>query len=153
MHIRSLKKICLYLMMMPVLLMISCEKGDDNSNLPPLRDLNLAYKKWKDSEISTYTYKIARRDCECDGRTYEVSVVNHAIISVKNAQGNQIQSIDGFKTIDGLFTLIDSSLKKAPHQAQITYDPIYGYPLDIYIDHIEQMADEEDSYIITDFKK
>ncbi|MGV3509475.1 MAG: DUF6174 domain-containing protein [Sphingobacteriaceae bacterium] len=129
-----------------------CKKNNNNHEVSEQLKLNSAYNKWKTSGISTYTFKIAQRDCECDGRTYEISIKNNTKLFVKDAQGQQVNPINHFKTIDEMFTLITSSLNKDPYYANIDYDPTYGYPVDIYIDLIKQMIDEEVSYTITDFK-
>lgn len=71
-----------------------------------------------------------------------------------------IESIDGnpptasdnyFKTIDDFFSYIDEKIAQNPVVANITYDPNYGFPNDIYFDVSEMIADEEIGYTLTNF--
>ena len=143
-----------FLILFLLISLSSCKKEESVQGIPQSMEVNVAYNKWRDSGITSYSFKIALRHCECDGRTYEVFVVNNAVKTVKTAEGYIFSNKDSrFETIDKLFEVIISALNKNPYAAQITYNPSYGFPVDVYIDLNQLMADEEIGFEIRDFKK
>ena len=56
------------------------------------------------------------------------------------------------KTVDELFNIIDEKLKDDPFIFTLKFDQTYGFPIDIYFDMDEMIADEEIGYTISDFK-
>ena len=56
------------------------------------------------------------------------------------------------KTIEELFNIIDSKLEDDPFSYSLQFDENYGYPIDIYFDMDEMIADEEIGYTISNFK-
>ena len=75
---------------------------------------------------------------------------------------NQIVNVDGLSydnekhgsvlTIDQLFDLIEESEKNNVHLLEVTYHSNKGYPISLYIDQEEMIADEEMGYYVSDFK-
>jgi len=59
---------------------------------------------------------------------------------------------ESFYTINSLFDFIERKLKENPVVFQIEYDQDYGYPISMYFDISEMIADEEMGYNISDFK-
>ncbi|MFQ6028686.1 MAG: DUF6174 domain-containing protein [Dehalococcoidia bacterium] len=49
----------------------------------------------------------------------------------------------GFKSVDGLFELIQEAIAKEAHRISVEYHPILGYPVSAGIDYDERIADEE----------
>ena len=47
------------------------------------------------------------------------------------------------KTIEELFNIIDSKLEDDPFSYSLQFDENYGYPIDIYFDMDEMIADEK----------
>jgi hypothetical protein len=54
-------------------------------------------------------------------------------------------------TLADLTALARRALREAD-RVDVTYDPTYGYPTDLYIDWDEGIADEEVGYTVTDFE-
>jgi hypothetical protein len=48
-----------------------------------------------------------------------------------------------YRTVDGVFDLIEAALKGDAARVDVDYDSRYGYPTDVYIDRDELAADEE----------
>ena len=57
---------------------------------------------------------------------------------------------DVFPDIDGLFDVLEDAIERDAHQIQVTWDETAGYPLEIYIDYEDFIADEEQGFIITE---
>ena len=50
---------------------------------------------------------------------------------------------DLFPTVDGLFDVLRDAIERQAHRIDVTYDPISGVPLDVFIDYEQNIADEE----------
>ena len=49
----------------------------------------------------------------------------------------------GFPTVEGLFERLVSAMEDGAHRVDVTYDPDLGMPLEFWIDHRENVADDE----------
>jgi hypothetical protein len=125
-----------------------CKKDSESAEL---KTLNENYRKWKAKNITSYSIE---ETCLCQiGGVHDIVVVNNAISSAKNKQGQEVSIAESrIKTIDEVFAFIESSLKGKHASARITYDPIYGYPTDTYFDFRAEMIDEETGFAIKDFQ-
>jgi hypothetical protein len=54
-------------------------------------------------------------------------------------------------TIDRLFAALDSAVARHPARFDATYDRKYGYPTSVYIDFVENVADDEIGYSVSQF--
>ena len=50
---------------------------------------------------------------------------------------------DAFPDVDGLFGVIAAAYDRTAHRVDVTFDPETGEPLVVYIDHNENILDEE----------
>ena len=57
---------------------------------------------------------------------------------------------DLFPTVDGLFDVLLDAIEREAHRIDVTYDPISGVPLDLWIDYLETVADEELGFSVTE---
>ena len=57
---------------------------------------------------------------------------------------------DLFPTVDGLFDVLLDAIERDAHRIDVTYDPISGVPLDLWIDYQETLADEELGFSVTE---
>ena len=48
-----------------------------------------------------------------------------------------------FRTINGLFDLVQDAYNRNAHEVQVEFDPSRGYPTRIWIDYVLMMTDEE----------
>lgn len=53
-------------------------------------------------------------------------------------------------TLDDLGDLVDRALREAD-DVDVTYDPTYGFPSDVYIDWYKDAVDDEIGYTVTDY--
>ena len=54
-----------------------------------------------------------------------------------------IEDIEDYRTIDGLFDLLQEGIDKNAHIISAHYHSELGYPIDVWIDYDEAIADEE----------
>ncbi len=52
----------------------------------------------------------------------------------------------GFRTVEGLFELVQDALDRKPHSISVQYHPDMGYPLLVAIDFVENVADDENGF-------
>jgi hypothetical protein len=111
--------------------------------------LDTATSSWEEAGLVSYTY-VYQRSCYClpeDTTPKVVEVVDGVVISVDDVSGND----DNIPTIEGLFEEIQRAIDSNPFRAiesnafrvDVQYDAELGYPLSIYIDYEEFIADEE----------
>ncbi len=72
-------------------------------------------------------------------------------VSSASPDTTTIPAPERFLTIEELFALIQEAITQGVSSIEVTYDETYGYPAELFIDHDERMADEEDSFIISSF--
>lgn len=49
----------------------------------------------------------------------------------------------GFRTVEGLFELVQDAIDRKPHSMSVRYHPDMGYPLLVEIDFVQNVADDE----------
>ncbi len=54
-----------------------------------------------------------------------------------------------FPSVDGLFELLVDAMERDAHQIEVTYDRETGVPIDLWIDYVENVADEELGFRVT----
>ena len=147
----TVKPFSLLLLILGMLTINGCKKEEEP--ITEIQKFNTARAKWNASNISNYTFKTSM-SCFCvDISTYEVTVTNKAITSVKNTLGQEVQFTGkGFKTIDEFFQYIETTLAKKPFKASIKYNLTFGYPTEIYFDLQRDMIDEEMQHYIKEFQ-
>ena len=57
-----------------------------------------------------------------------------------------------FATIDRIFAEIEADLAGAADQVTVTYDPTYGFPVDLTIDYVQEATDDELYITVSDFE-
>ena len=55
----------------------------------------------------------------------------------------------GFESVSGLFGLIQQAINLEAASISVEYDPEVGYPLSVYIDYDERIADEERGFEVS----
>ena len=56
-------------------------------------------------------------------------------------------------TISELIELITASEARKPYKKTLRFDPTYGYPVEVFFDFDQNIADEELGFVITSFTK
>lgn len=104
------------------------------------------------SEINwrTDSYEFEQRFlCFCvepAGRFQRILVRNDSIISVTDvANGEPLtaEKYSLFKTVPRLFAFANSVDPDSVAELRVSYDDVYGYPTEVYIDYDARLADEE----------
>lgn len=78
--------------------------------------------------------------------TVNITVRENRIDSAAFVAGDVPVAIEGFKryrTIDGLFDLLQEGIDENAHSILVDYHSELGYPIDGWIDYEEAIADEE----------
>lgn len=118
----------------------------------PKSDLELNQQKWQDANIKHYRFQL-NIGCFCayrDQMPLTVEVKDGQIMSMINANGDVVTDTDPaaafmmtYATIDNIFAVLNTEEVKNADQATVSYDPTYGFPVDVSVDYSQQMADEE----------
>ena len=134
---------------------LACSSEDSITPNPIEMELSAAIKKWSDSKINSYSYTLTV-SCYCiDTEPNDIKVVNNKIKKVngKSVTEDDLENIYwNVKSFDEIFEIIDEKLKDNPFLYTIKFDQSFGYPIDIYFDMDEMIADEEIGYYVTNFK-
>ena len=126
-------------------------------------DLDAARAIWAQRKPAVYRF-VVRRSCEClpdATRAMRIQVRRHG-----GAPGELVESVtfadDGkpvpeiarppVLTVDGMLALIERAIDERAARIVVTYDARFGYPRSIAIDWDPQMADEEDSYVLSNLE-
>jgi hypothetical protein len=132
---------------------------DDPSQADPAREAALeeARARWAANGFANYDY-VFTRSCFCPEEfvgPYAASVRNNEVAGAA-FRGTDLFDIDILeigrydeiiKTVDGVFAEIERALRTAD-SFTAEYDPVLGFPTNVYIDWIANAADEEVSYEI-----
>jgi hypothetical protein len=57
---------------------------------------------------------------------------------------------DLFPGVSGLFDILQDAFERDAFQVDVTYDPETGVPIDFWIDYVENAADEELGFMVTE---
>lgn len=119
---------------------------DDNLNI------------WRASDKTNYRFSFSVT-CLCDDATSDpitVVVRESTHVRARTATTNELVDIADYPavppTIDALFEALASSLRAYPDSIDVTYDPIYGVPLEIRIDRDRDLAGDEIGYYLRQFE-
>ena len=134
---------------------VACSSEDSITPNPIEMELSAAIKKWNDSNINSYSYTLSV-SCYCiDTEPNDIKVVDNKIKKVngKLVTENDLENIYwNVKSFDEIFEIIAEKLNDNPFLYTIKFDQSFGYPIDIYFDMDEMIADEEIGYYVTNFK-
>tara|TARA_Y100000768_G_scaffold375943_1_gene347361 strand:- start:332 stop:781 length:450 start_codon:yes stop_codon:yes gene_type:complete len=138
-----------------LLFTIGCSSEDSVTLNPVEMELSSAIKKWNNSNINSYSY-ILTVSCYClDTEPNKIEVIDNKITKV-NGESVTLDQLQNeywdVKTFDELFNIIDEKLKDDPFIFTLKFDQTYGFPIDIYFDMDDMIADEEIGYTTSDFK-
>jgi len=131
------------------------------SPVAPQGELGENQAKWKNAGIQNYRFKL-HIGCFCafrDKMPLTIEVRDGQVASMTYSDGTPVAAddpghefFDRFSTIEGTFAELRSGASASAEQVRITYDPTYGFPADLYIDPVQQVADDEFSVQISEFE-
>jgi hypothetical protein len=115
---------------------------------------------WESQGITSYRFAVSR-NCFCLVRgPVVIEVRDGKMVSIVDVETGK-SVVDGFAlseifaeaaTIDLLFERIERAEAEGAALVRVSFDEMYGYPTEIYIDESELMADEEIGYTVSEFE-
>lgn len=132
----------------------SCDAG----GTPAQQELDRNEQLWRTQKITSYAFEL-QRDCFCpeDVRgPVDIVVRNGEPTSVTYVSNGQPASelFGTVDTVDELFSTLRDAYEgrnffdQKAESVQVTYHPDLGYPLTIFIDVSQTIADEEQGYTV-----
>ena len=128
----------------------------------PHADLLVEHQKaearWQEQRSADYRF-LFKRVCECPEeylREVWISVSGEATVDVTFADDQSQVPRElwaDFPTVDGMFGKIRGAAQAHADEIRVDYDPDAGYPLSIFIDLDENMADEETIWYARDLQR
>ncbi len=125
--------------------------GDDTPNRPgdPAPDsLAINRSLWALTGFDSYSYRF-RWECFCgDGmtRTVDVVVFRNELASVTDVETGTVLDetrLTRYRKMEGLFDFIAEARRQDPAEMRVAYDPVFGYPTEVYVDYVAGLADDE----------
>jgi hypothetical protein len=109
----------------------------------PENDLAEYRAMWETQRLTDYTFDVVRI-CYCQFvADVRVTVEGGVITGVTELASEVARDPELFRTIDGLFDLVQDAYDRNAHEVQVEFDLSRGYPTRIWIDYVQMMADEE----------
>ena len=118
-------------------------------------NLDINKQKWALRNIKSYQYNY-KVSCFClDEVTQnkQVTVYDGAVTEaffIKTSEYITKEQLSNIKTVDKLFKVIDDAIKNKAYRIIVSYNQNYGYPEQISIDKVENIADDEITYYASD---
>ena len=129
-----------YIPLTAALLLAAC--GGD-STTAPANHLGEQRALWASQGLTDYTFDVVRI-CYCQFVSdVRVTVKDGVITGVTELASEVARDPETFRTIDGLFDLVQDAYDRDAHEVQVEFDPSRGYPTRIWIDYVLMMTDEE----------
>ena len=129
-----------YIPLTAALLLAAC--GGD-STTAPANHLGEQRALWASHGLTDYTFDVVRI-CYCQFvADVRVTVKDGVITGVTELASEVARDPELFRTIDGLFDLVQDAYDRDAHEVQVEFDPSRGYPTRIWIDYVLMIADEE----------
>jgi len=116
-------------------------------------------EKWQDANITHYRFNL-NISCFCvftQDMPLVIEVMDGEVVSMEYQNGNPIDAtnrefFERFSTIDRIFSELEADLAGAADEVTVTYDPTYGFPVEVTIDYVKEATDDELYLTISDFE-
>lgn len=115
-------------------------------------ELSRNQAKWQDAGITHYSFQLSV-GCFCLFRSQmplTIEVKDGEIVSMTDVNGEAFPMDDPMSelvmkhaTIDRLFSELGSDSVQKADRLTMSFDPTYGFPVEVAIDYIELAADDE----------
>jgi hypothetical protein len=142
-----------------VFALVGCSGGKTKTEDAAKRTLlTNAKAKWATRAVTSYEYVFQRSAFSTTDATRKVRirVDNGITTSITAADSNTTPILrvlfDNYNTIDKLFARVDEKIKVVPDKLDLTFDSSYGYLNNLVFDRSTLIADEEETYTISEFK-
>ena len=143
-------------LLLAAILIAGCSGGSGGAESGAAAELRKAREKWEKSGSENYTFHF-RWQCFCIQEYVSLVALNvegGKVVSgsyVEGGRGLESERLADYMPIDQLFDLIQEAIDRDAHSIRAEYDPELGFPVDVYIDYDEMMADEEKGFTIEKF--
>lgn len=142
-----------------LLLVLPLALGAQCAVLGPGRDgpqtLEDARRLWLQAGIDDYTL-VLRRSCFCIGiEPVQIVVRDGAAVSYTVIESGEALPADQrawYPTVEGLFTFVEEAREANAARIDVRYDGVRGYPVRIWVDYDEGIADEEMGFEVQAFQ-
>jgi len=149
-----MRKNILFVLMLVFSGVVFSDSGSSSDTAQAELDRNIAL--WNASGVNSYDFTY-RRLCFClPEEDVVVSVVNKEIVKASySPSGSPLSGndLDRLLTVEDLFAVIQEAISNDVASIDVFYNANRGYPVKIYIDVDERMADEEITHILVDFHR
>ncbi len=118
-------------------------------------------QKWQASGIVHYRFSLSVL-CFCpfsQQMPVKVEVNGGQILFISDADGSVISPRDAeyefiapYGTIDKIFAKLDVGLNGGADNVSASYDPVYGYPVQINFDYLKNVVDDELAIRVSEFE-
>ncbi len=129
-------------------------------SLMPASEVDQNLAKWRDSNVTHYKFDLMI-GCFCVFRNempLTIEVKDGEVVSITKSTGDVVDATDPnyeffqtYATIDRLFTALETARSEGAEQVTVSYEPLYGFPAEAYIDRSQQIADDELSLQVSNF--
>jgi Family of unknown function (DUF6174) len=145
-----------FLLLAPLALGAQCSVTGLGSGSEP-RTLEEARRRWDAADVVDYTY-VLRRNCFCAGGVEPVRIVVRAGAAISYTLVETGETLPEewrpwYPTVGGLFEFLEDAVDRDAQRIDVRYDDRLGYPVTIYVDYDERIADEEMGYEIRSFEQ
>ena len=110
--------------------------------------LNTNRELWRSQGIVSYRYEY-QLNCFCGGpgsQPVAIEVDDGEVVRVTILETSEevpASELSDYPAIEDLFAMIEGWLSRDPHEVNAEYHAELGYPVDVFIDFIENAIDEE----------
>jgi hypothetical protein len=121
-------------------------------SIVPASEFDQNLGKWQNADVSHYRFDLSL-GCFCAFRSMmplTIEVKNGEVVAISDASGIPLslddpnyEFFEQYLTIDRLFTALEADLGGEADEVTVTYEPLYGFPVDISIDRIKEAVDDE----------
>jgi hypothetical protein len=134
-----------------ILILSACKDNQSETQ----KELNNSKTLWSQQKINDYQIT-TKLSCFCI-MTYDIINVvdNGQLTTAFYLNSGATVPADKFqyqKSIQNYFDLIQQAINNEAFSIDVSYDPTYGFPTNIAIDYDQNIADDEVSYQLSNFK-
>lgn len=115
-----------------------------------MREYLAAHRLWRTAGIDSYSMELywGVSWFFWDGT---VTVRNKQVISAETTSTNFFEPLPEPRTIDDWFDVLKRAIDRKAERIAVTYDKVFGFPAEVYIDISSMIADEEQGWTISNF--
>lgn len=129
--------------------------GGEARTSPSDAQIQASLKQWQSHNIDSYQLNF-RISCYCMSETTAEKVLHIDDGAITEAyyldSGEPVPAGDLYQdllTVEQAFELIHSLKAQSPFELRVSFDDTYGYPTGIHVEFVEDLADDEQSWYLS----